>query len=169
VAKRASAFDPYELLGALKSANVNFVVIGAFARVIHGTGEITDGLDITPSMREDNASRLDRALDDLEAVRVDGKRLEVSDSRDPVIDLQTRAGELRLVPEPAGSRGYDDLRRHASRESLGRGLRPQVASPGDLARMLGALSRDDQIETLLRLRRLIELERERNRGWSHER
>jgi hypothetical protein len=167
VAKRASAFDPYELLGALKSANVNFVVIGAFARVIHGTGEITDGLDITPSMREDNVSRLERALDDLEAARADGRPLDVSDSRDPVIDLQTRAGELRLVPEPAGSRGYDDLRRHASRESLGRGLRPQVASPGDLARMLGALGREDQIETLLRLRRLIELERDLGRRRTH--
>ncbi len=173
MAKRASAFDPYELFGALKRANVNFVVIGAFARVIHGTGEITDGVDITPSMREDNVSRLERALDDLEAARTDGKPLDVSDSRDPVIDLQTRAGEPRFVPEPAGSRGYDDLRRHASRESLGRGLRPQVASPGDLARMLGALGREDQIETLLRLRRLIELERDlgrrRTRGLSIER
>src|SRR5207244_13525841 len=120
---------------------------------------------------EDNVSRLEKALDDLEAVRVDGRPLDVSDSRDPVIDLRTRAGELRLVPEPAGSRGYDDLRRHASREPLGRGLRPQVASPGDLARMLGALEREHEIPTLLRLRRLIELEREltRRRGLSLER
>jgi len=173
VANRASAFDPYELFGVLKSANVSFVVIGAFARVIHGTGEITDGLDITPSMREDNVSRLEKALDDLEAVRVDGKSLDVLGARDPLIDLRTRAGELRLVPEPAGSRGYDDLRRHASREPLGRGLRPQVASPGDLARMLGALGREDQIENLLRLRRLIELDRDlarqRRRGLSIER
>jgi hypothetical protein len=173
MANRASAFNPYELLSALKSAHVNFVVIGAFARVIHGTGEVTDGLDITPSMREDNVSRLEKALDDLEAVRVDGRPLDVSDSSDPVIALRTRAGELSLVPEPAGSRGYDDLRRHASREPLGRGLRPQVASPGDLARMLGALGREDQIETLLRLRRLIELERsigrQRSRGLYIER
>ena len=61
-----------------------------------------------------------------------------------MIELRTRAGELKLVPEPAGSRGYDDLRRHASREPLGRGLRTQIASPGDLARMLGALDRDEQ-------------------------
>src|SRR5215208_994628 len=173
MANRVSAFDPYELLSALKSAHVSFVVIGAFARVIHGTGEITDGLDITPSMREDNVSRLEKALDDLEALRVDGRPLDFPDSRDSVIDLRTRAGELRLVPEPAGSRGYDDLRRHATRESLGRGLRPQVASPGDLARMLGALGREQQIETLLRLRRLIELERnlgrQRSRGLSVER
>lgn len=168
VADRASSFDPYELLAAFERHHVSFVVIGAFARVIHGTGEVTEGIDVTPSMREDNLSRLENALDDLEARRADGKDLELADTREPVIELETRAGTLALVPEPAGTRGYDDLRRHASREPLGRGLRPQVASPGDLARMLGALDREDEIETLLRLRRLIELERrltlDRGRG-----
>lgn len=169
VAKRASSFDPYELLAALQARRVGFVVIGAFARVIHGTGEVTDGIDITPSMREDNVSRLAKALDDLEARRRDGKPLDLADVREPVIELKTRAGELKLVPEPAGSRGYDDLRRHATREPLGRSLRPQVASAGDLARMLGALEREEQIPTLLRLRRLIDLERELGRGLAIER
>jgi hypothetical protein len=168
MAERASLFDPYGLLGALHRHHVSFVVIGAFARVIHGTGEVTNAIDITPSMREDNLSRLEKALDDLEARRVDGKRLDLADAREPAIELDTRAGELTLVHEPTGTRGYDDLRRHASREPLGRGLRPQVASPGDLARMLGALNREEDVETLLRLRRLIELERrltmDRGRG-----
>jgi hypothetical protein len=159
VANRATSFDPYELLAALQGRHVSFVVVGAFARVIHGTGEVTDGLDITPSMREDNLARLQKALGDLEAGRVDSKPLDLVVS-EPVIELETNAGKLKLVPEPAGSRGYDDLRRHASREPLGRSLRPQVASPGDLARMLGALNREDQIPTLLRLRRLIDLERQ---------
>jgi hypothetical protein len=149
VANRASSFDPYELLGVLQQRHVSFVVVGAFARIIHGTGEVTDGLDITPSMRDDNLARLQKALADLEADRVDRKPLDLADVREPVIDLSTRVGELKLVPEP-----------------LGRSLRPQVASPGDLARMLGALDRDDQLPTLLRLRRLIDLERElgRTRG-----
>jgi transcriptional regulator with XRE-family HTH domain len=170
VANRASSFDPYELLSVLQARHVSFVVIGAFARVIHGTGEVTDGLDVTPSMREDNLARLQKALDDLEASRVNGKALDLASDHDPVIELNTGAGELKLVPEPAGSRGYDDLRRHASREPLGRGLRPQVASPGDLARMLGALDREDQVPVLLRLRRLMDLERDlgRSRGMGVE-
>jgi hypothetical protein len=173
VANRASAFDPYALLAALQARGVSFVVIGAFARVIHGTGELTDGLDVTPSMREENLSRLAKAIDDLDARRTDGEKLDLMQLRDPVIDLDTRAGELKLVPEPAGSHGYDDLRRHASHEPLGRGVRPQVASPGDLARMLGALEREREIPTLLRLRRVIELDRglsrELSRGRSIER
>lgn len=177
MADRASpVFDPYELLTVLQARRVTFVVIGAFARVIHGTGEITDGLDVTPSMREENLSRLAKALDDLDARRRgNGRVVDLGQLREPVVEFDTRAGELKLVPEPAGTRGYDDLRRHASREPLGRGVRPQVASPGDLARMLGALEREHEIPTLLRLRRLIELERElgreltRRRGLSIER
>ena len=164
MAERASSFDPYELLGVLQARRVSFVLIGGFARVIQGTGELAAGVDVTPSMREDNLSALAKALDDLDARRRDGRQLDLARLDDPVLTLETRAGELKVVPEPAGSRGYDDLRRHASREPLGRGIRPQVASPGDLARMLGALEREEQIPTLLRLRRLIELDRELSRG-----
>ena len=76
---------------------------------------------------------------------------------------------LKIISEPAGTRGYDDLRRDASREPLGKGLRPSVASMGDHARMLAALNREQDLETLRRVRRLIELDRARSRGWSLER
>jgi hypothetical protein len=98
----------------------------------------------------------------------DRQRLDLGALDEPVVALRTRARVLKLVPETAGTRGYDDLCRHASREPLGHSLRPQVASPDDLARMLGALDQPEQLPTLLRLRRLIELGRERNRGWSRE-
>ena len=151
-------FDPYELLGALQGHNVSFVVIGAFARVVHGTRELTHGIDISPSMREENVTRLENALEDLDARRADGQPLDLRNLEQPVVELETRAGELKLVPEPAGTRGYDDLRRRADREPLGRGLRPQIASADDLARMLGALDREEDVERLLRLRRLMNLE-----------
>jgi hypothetical protein len=164
VTGRASAvFDPYELLRALQAQSVSFVVVGAFARVVHGTRELTDGIDITPSMRDENLDRLQRALDDLDARRADGKTLDLGNMPGPVVELETRAGALKLVPEPAGTRGYDDLRRRGQREPLGRGLRPQVASADDLARMLGALDREQDLERLLRLRRLMSLERQLSR------
>jgi hypothetical protein len=68
----------------------------------------------------------------------------------------TEHGALITTPEPAGSRrGYTDLRRAASREPIGHGLRPPVASTADLAGMLGALNRDEDRSTILALRRLI--------------
>jgi len=173
VASRASSgFDPYALLGALHARNVSFVVIGAFARVVRGTRELTEGIDITPSLREENLVRLEQALEDLDARRTDGEPLDVRALGEPVAELETRAGELKLVPEPAGTRGYDDLRRRATREPLGRGLRPRVASTDDLARMLGALDREQDVERLLRVRRLMNLEhrlgRELGRGLTIE-
>ena len=57
MADRASAGSTrYEILAALEARRVTYIVIGAFARVIHGTGELTDGLDVTTSMREENLS-----------------------------------------------------------------------------------------------------------------
>ena len=170
MARRGSAvFDPYELLAALQNSNVGFVVIGAFARVVRGTREVTEGVDITPAIREENLVRLDVALGDLKARRADGKPLELRNLAAPVVDLETRAGRLKLVPEPAGTGGYDDLRRRADREPLGRGLRPRIASTDDLARMLGALHRDQDEERLLRLRRLINLERKLTRELGRDR
>ena len=96
---------------------------------------------------------------DLEAADVDGARISLDETPDALIHATSPAGELKIVPEPEGTRGYDDLRRAATREPLGRGLRPPVASTGDLARMLAALGRDEDRPKLQALRQVAELER----------
>jgi len=162
VSTEPQSFDPYALLTALERQRVTYVLIGGFARIIQGTEELTHGLDLTPSLRAENLRRLALALDDLDARLPNGNRLELDrDLRTPaVLELRTEAGELKIVPEPAGTRGgYDDLRRAATREPIGRGLRPRVASIGDLARMLAALGREQDIPPLQQLRTLAELER----------
>jgi hypothetical protein len=161
-----SKFDPYGLLQALERHRVTYVVIGGFARILQGTEEMTYGLDITPSTRDENLRRLDRALREVGAKRADGLELSLdpdSLGSQPVHELATEYGELKLVPEPAGTRGYDDLRRAANREPLGRGVRPSVASIGDLARMVSSLGDEDRLPQLMQLRRLVELERSRDR------
>ena len=70
--RERSRFDPYGMLAALERERVSYVVIGAFARVIEGTDEITHGVDITPSTKEENLRRLDAALDSINARRADG-------------------------------------------------------------------------------------------------
>jgi hypothetical protein len=153
-------FDPYAILAALERQRVTYVLIGGFARVIHGTEELTHGLDLVPSTRGANLRRLSVALDDLEARHQAGSgvALERDLARGP-LELETRAGELKVFPEPAGTRGYDDLRRHAAREPIGKGLRPSVASIGDLARMAAAIGRERDRQPLQQLRALAELER----------
>jgi hypothetical protein len=151
--KRRPPFDPLDLLATLERNRVAYVVVGGLGRVIQGTDELTRGVDVVPSMRRDNLRRLSAALEELGA-----RDIELS-TTEPV-SVRTSRGELRIVPLPAGTRGYDDLRRAATREPLGQGLRPAVASKGDLARMLSALGRAEDAEKLRQLRQLIELERE---------
>lgn len=163
-------FDPYVILTALEQERTAYVLIGAFARVIEGSDEITHGLDLTPSTRPENLRRLELALAAINARRADGRAAELERTdfeREPVVELRTDHGQVKVVPFPEGTRGYEDLRRAAIREPIGRGLRPLVASPGDLARMLGALGREQDIPKLLMMRRLIELDR--GRGLSIER
>jgi hypothetical protein len=55
-------FDPYAVLKTLDRHRVTYIVIGVFARVIHGIEELTRGVDIVPSTRPENlaAWRSDR-------------------------------------------------------------------------------------------------------------
>jgi hypothetical protein len=167
----ADRFDPYALFEPLERHRVAYVVIGALGRVLHGSGEVTDGLDICPSLNPESLRRLGLALDDLNARNRDGKPALVE--RDlvgrPVLELRTDAGELKIVPQPAGTRGYDDLRRRARHEPIGQGLRPQVASVDDHARMLAVLARDHDRLPLQTMQRVIELGHGRSRGISIER
>jgi hypothetical protein len=165
-------FDPYPILEALEREGVSYILVGAFARVLVGADEVTHGVDLTPTTRGDNLRRLDLALDALNARRPDGTEpaVQAADyTREPVVELRTDHGEVKLVPVPEGTRGYDDLRRDAERLPIGRGLRPWVASSRDLARMLNALNRAEDLEKLIMMRRLVELEHHFHRGRSIER
>jgi len=167
VAAEENGFDPRGLLAGLHRHYVNYVLIGGLARVIRGTDEITNGVDICPSLRPDNVERLGEALEELEARRADRRRLVVDEESlgsDRVLQLRTPMGELKIVPEPAGTRrGFNDLRRGATLEHVGAGLRLRVASVPDLARMSAALAHELGQQPGREAERLAQLEIERSR------
>jgi hypothetical protein len=78
---------------------------------------------------------------------------------------RTPLGEISLLPDPAGTRGgWDDLRRRATREPLGGGVRAPIAAIEDLIRIAASAEpgrSDVEIETLRRV-----AERARARGVS---
>lgn len=154
-------FDPYAILAALERRQVAYVVIGALAWIAHGAEETADALDIVPSAHGDNPHRLQLALADIGAAgRASSAAVGGAPALLPAGEFVTPHGRVNVVPEPAGTRGgYDDLRRAAAREPIGRGLRVAVASNPDLARMLAELGREDDLPKLFDLRRLQALER----------
>ncbi len=158
----AEPFDPRALLAALERHRVNYVVIGGLARVIQGTDEITHDVDVCPSLRPDNLRRLGTALAEIGARTADGEAFAVPDEASrlsSMTELETSFGHLTLVAAPPGTRGYDDLRRGATREALGHGLRASIAGPGDLLRTLDGLDRPDDAARIETLRHVAELER----------
>ena len=164
-AREQPPFDPRQIVASLERHRANYVLIGGLARVLRGCDEITTGVDITPAFGADSLERLAAALQELAATQTNRRRLEVTErllSERPVIALTTAFGALNIVAKPAGvARGFIDLRRAATREDLGHGLRPYIASAGDLAGMAAALHRDQDIAVLPALRRIIELEVDR--------
>ncbi|HZT85692.1 MAG TPA: hypothetical protein VE984_09770 [Gaiellaceae bacterium] len=161
----ASRFDPYAIFHALDRERVFYVLIGGLARVLEGSDEVTRGVDLVPSMRPENLRRLEAALHSLDARPADGDALVLERlDQTRVLTLESSYGQIKLVPEPEGTRGYEDLHRHARHEPLGDGLRIAVASPGDLVRMLSALGRETDELTIETMQRVVELEHELTRG-----
>src|ERR1051326_8702268 len=116
----ATTFDPRGLLAALDRHRVAYIIVGAFGRVVQGADEVTRGIDIVPSMRDDTLRRLDAALQELGARQPDGTDPSLANTDrnqlEPVLDLATDRGELKIIPEPTGTGRYEDLRRAATRE-----------------------------------------------------
>lgn len=156
------AFEPHAILAALQAERVQFVLVGALARVLQGSDEVTDGLDFTPSLRPANVERLEAALGRLAATpRGEADLARALDAPDscPVAAFESRHGPIKVVVRPAGTRGYEDLRRKAEPLHLGEGIRAYVASPGDLVRMLEARDESQRQPTIQAMRRIVELER----------
>jgi hypothetical protein len=174
VSPRTPPFDPYAILEALEAERIGYVVVGAFARVVHGSAETTRGIDIAPSLRDDDLRRLARVIEQLGGHGPDGGPItpELFAAGDRTA-FATKAGELAVVPTPLGTRGYDGLRVRSNRENLGNGIRPPIASLADCVRMLDASDRPADQQRIQRVRRMMELERNlarsRQRGLSIER
>ncbi|MGH3610804.1 MAG: hypothetical protein ACRDRD_22350 [Pseudonocardiaceae bacterium] len=149
------------VLAVLERHYVGYVLIGGLAQVLRGADLISTGVDICPSFAKNNLEKLASAVAELDATGVEGQPVALDEqmlTRDPVVELPTSAGVLKVIASPAGvPNGYVDLRRAASREDLGHGVRPLVASAGDLAAMAAALHREQDLERLAALRRIVEL------------
>ena len=133
-APMASAiFDPQRMLSALTERKVRFVLVGGMAAVLHGDVGVTVDIDIVPERSAENLDRLAGALRELGArMRTEGEpdglpfdcSMEFFGnlSPDAVVNMTTRAGDLDVVLQPSGTRGFSDLRRAARRDRGSRSI-----------------------------------------------
>jgi hypothetical protein len=159
----AREFDPQEILRVLEAHGVEYVLIGGLAAALHGSPHVTSDVDVTPEGGRENLRRLARALEDLDArIRAPGEpdglpfdRSAEMLSRVSLLNLATRAGNLDLLFEPAGTRGYPDLVRGAIEIQM-HGVLVRVASLADVIRSKEAAGRERDRLVLPTLRRLQE-------------
>lgn len=164
--------DLPRLLEVLDRHKVVYILIGGLAAVYHGSPFPTEDADITPQTDRLNLGRLASALRELDArVRTesepdglafncDADSLAAADTW----NLTTDAGDLDISFEPAGTRGYSDLRRDAARAEL-YGLTVRVASLADVIRSKQAANRPKDQRVLPTLREIL-AERRADRGFA---
>jgi hypothetical protein len=156
-------FRPREILRVLEDYSVEYVLIGGFAAMLHGSAHVTLDVDITPNRALRNLSRLSDALRALDArIRVEGEPGGLPFRHDAqslgevqVLNLITRAGALDISFMPSGTQGYTDLAKDAKLLDLD-GLHIYVASLADVVRSKEAAGRPKDHLTLPTLRRLLE-------------
>lgn len=155
--------DPVALFAALHEARVDYVLIGAFGAVLHGSPLPTQDVDICPSLEADNLARLAGLL--IEALarwETSGtpfaSTIEEAERRlkkGNIFSFDTRFGRLDVVKEPAGTRGYADLMRDRMLFEIGEVVVP-TASLRAIIRSKQSAGRERDHLQLPTLRKLLD-------------
>lgn len=112
-----SPLDPVCIFRVLAEHEVQYVLIGGLAAVLHGSPAMTNDADIVPAPDDENLTHLSEALRSL------GARLRAAANPDgiafdphpallaqmAIANLTTRCGDLDLAFTPAGIEGYAEL------------------------------------------------------------
>ena len=158
-------FDPQRIVRVLAAHDVQYILVGALAARLQGFPRLTADADLTPARDGENMKRLASALQELDArVFTEGvpeglvfdcsaKALANAD----LWNLVTSAGRVDLVFEPAGTGGYEDLRRTAVRFEVF-GARLEAASLADIIRSKEAADRPQDRQDVAVMREMLRRE-----------
>jgi len=148
--------DLGELIAVLARHGVDYVVIGGVATQVHGHRRTTMDLDVTPDPDPENLHRLGAALVELEArprgAASEGAEISVSDPERLAIaaivpPLLTRHGQIHILKDPKGARGFDEMRERALVVDLD-GTEVAIVSLDDLIRMKRAAGRPGDLDDI---------------------
>lgn len=145
------------LLQRFADAGLEFVVVGGFAGVLHGSSYVTDDLDVCAVLTAENLKKLRTALADLHPVhRITHKKLsflEYPPAGEAVANLylETDAGVVDVLGTILGLGDFEALRQNAVEIPLF-GRRCRVISLEDLIKAKEAMGREKDLLTAKELR-----------------
>ena len=139
-------FDPVQICTVLNEEDVDYIVVGGFAMVVHGSSLPTRDIDIVPSRASSNLDRLARALKRMNAmIRTDGDPVPARldgpflASMPLMLNLVTDFGEMDLTFTPSGGLGgFDEWDVNAIVVDIAEGLAVHVAALDDIASKVAA-------------------------------
>ena len=150
-----------QLLQRLCDADIDFVVVGGFAGLLHGSTLVTRDLDICAVLSRAQVARLREVLRDLNPRhRLTSQKLSFLDTPDPEVDVQnlyleTELGTVDLLSSVLGVGDFERVRA-GSVEIEVFGRRCRVISLEDLIQAKEALSRDKDVLAAKELRAIRE-------------
>jgi hypothetical protein len=151
------------LLKSLLDNEVEFVLIGGFASVIHGSNHVTQDLDICAVISNDQIEKIRKALKELSPIHRMNLKANVSFNDRPLPDenvqniyLQTDAGVLDILSSVIGVGDFNELKRNAIQFPLF-GKKCLVISIDDLIKCKQSMTRPKDkivLEELLRIKKI---------------
>ena len=147
----------HTLLRRLAEAGVDFVVVGGYAAVIHGSAYVTNDVDVCAVLSADNVEKIRKALADLHPVhrQTNGKLsfLEVPAPGQPLhnLYLETDDGIIDILTSVLGVGDLARLRERAMRADVF-GVSCAVISLEDLITAKEAVGRERDLLTVKELR-----------------
>lgn len=150
-----------QLLQRLCDAEIDFVIVGGFAAMLHGSSMLTRDLDVCAVLTDASIAKLRTTFRDLHPThRFTPQRLSFLDNPEPGIALknlylQTDLGPLDVLGAITGIESFSVLRQNAvSFDLFGREVR--VISMEDLIKAKEALGRNKDLLVAQELRAILE-------------
>ena len=149
------------LIERLSDANIEFVVVGGFAGMLHGSTLVTRDLDVCVVLSAQNVARLRESLRDLQPKhRFTSQKLSFLDNPEPGVELknlylETELGPLDLLGSIKGVGDFDRVK-SASIEIELFGRRCRVLSIEALIQAKEAMGREKDLIAVKELRAILE-------------
>lgn len=150
-----------ELLKRLLANGVEFVLVGGFAGVLHGSTQVTRDLDILMVLSVDQIEKLRECLSDLHPRHRMNPGFKPSFLDEPKnlvglknLYLETDLGVLDILTEVTGVGDFERIRKHSVEIQLFDFSCP-VISAGDLLRAKETLGREKDLLVAKELRAIL--------------
>lgn len=149
------------LLQRLCDAEIDFVIVGGFAAMLHGSSLLTRDLDVCTVLTRENVGKLREIFRDVRPVhRLSGQNLSFLDNPAPDVEVRnlylgTDLGPVDLLSSILGVGDFESVRANAVEVDLF-GRRCRVMSLDNLIRAKEALGRDKDVQAVLQLRAIRE-------------